>query len=117
MQQARLGLATRACLVRTVWAPGNTFYATARALELVHHLFVDRLHAVVRHHSAIHDRLIGDHKHPNAGLREAGHGFLSAGEEMEFLPAFDVVRAVLVDDAVAIQADGLYQRLLPERGS
>src|SRR5690606_31376387 len=53
-------------------------------------------------------RLIAGHHHGISGLRQAGDGGQAAGQGHPFVGRLDEGRAVLVDDAVAIENDELH---------
>ena len=77
----------------------------ATAGDLGAHLQIDLLNRCLAGEAAADDRLIADHDDRMAGLGQEAQGGKNARKKDKLLPTLDVIDAVLVDDAIAVQED------------
>ena len=113
-QQAGFGLAAVAAGVLGVRAIENTVDTPAGQSQRAVHLVVDRVQRRHVEQAAADARLVGGHQHAVTGLVEQRNRFQAAGDRFPFRGALDVRRAVVIDDAVAVEDDEFHRTVMSD---
>lgn len=103
--------AARALLLRRVRAIVNAVEPSARAFNRALHLRVNFIHRRARHLAAADGGLIGNDDERKIGCREPRERGQRAAFKYKFLPRRDIVRAIDVDDAIAVEKNRALDRL------
>src|SRR5690606_26603103 len=104
-QHAGIGLAIRRIGIRPGGAIENRVDAAAGMGDLAVHLVVYRVERRHIEQAATDAGLIGRHHYAITRLRETRDGLHATGYGYPFVRAFDELRTVVIDDAVAVEND------------
>lgn len=106
----RARLATITALVGLVRAEIDRVYAPARALDFTQHAYMNIAQLFFCERATIYAGLIGRHDSQKATRGDPAETVQSTGQKTKFVPGFDMVGAILIDDPIAVEENSATKR-------